>query len=55
MKLTREQILHLAGVASADPRTVERLYEGERTQRLVRERIEAAAKKLKLPKPPEVN
>lgn len=53
MKLTREQIFTLAGAAMADPRTVQRLYEGSKTQALVRERIELAAKKLKLPKPPE--
>ena len=54
MSLTREQILNLAGAAMADPRTVQRVYQGEKTQALVRERIEAAAKKLKFPKPPVV-
>jgi hypothetical protein len=51
MKLTRQQVLALAGEAGCDPRTVERVYEGKGTKKLVRARIEEAAKKLKIELP----
>ena len=39
----------LAGAASCDPRTVERIYDGKASKGIVCERVVAAAKKLKLP------
>jgi DNA-binding LacI/PurR family transcriptional regulator len=51
-KLTQQQVLQVAGEAAVDPRTVKRIYAGEKSPKLVRERVEAAAKKLKLVAPP---
>ena len=52
MKITKAQLLKSAGEAEVDPRTVARVYEGKPTRGLVRGRIEAAAKKLKMPAVP---
>lgn len=52
MTLTSHQVLQIAAEAAADVRTVRKLYAGGRSPSLVRGRIEAAAKKLKLPGPP---
>lgn len=51
MKLTRQQVLTLAGEAGCDPRTVERIYDGQASKKLVTERVIAAAKKLKIALP----
>lgn len=42
----------LAGAAGCDPRTVENIYSGKASKVLVRERVSAAAKKLKMAAPP---
>jgi hypothetical protein len=52
MKLTRAQVLQLAAEAQVDPRTIINLYEGGSSKALVRERVVAAAKKLKMPTVP---
>ncbi len=50
MKLTRQQIFAIAGEAQVDPRTVAKIYEGKPSKmKLVRERVMAAAKRLKMP------
>lgn len=54
MKLTREQVLQIAGAAQCDPRTVVKIYDGRATKTLVRERIAVAAKSLKLTPPPTI-
>ena len=51
-QLTTRDAMRLAAEAACDPRTVETVYEGRPSRRLVRERIEAAAKALNLPPPP---
>ena len=53
MSITTQQAMQIAAEAMADRRTVEKIYEGKHSQRLVRERIEIAAKRLKLPLPPK--
>jgi DNA-binding LacI/PurR family transcriptional regulator len=52
MKLTRQNILQIAGAAAVDPRTVERAYGGKSVRTMIRERITAAAKNLKMIAPP---
>ncbi len=53
MKLTRTEVMKLAAEAQVDPRTVTKIYNGEKSRRiLVRERVEAAARSLGLPGPP---
>ena len=48
-KLTKQQILQLAAEAQVDPRTVTKIYDGKPSKMIaVRERVEAAAKKLKI-------
>lgn len=54
MKLSREQVLKIAGTAIVDARTVKSVYEGRLSKPVVRDRIVEAAKKLKLPAPPAV-
>jgi hypothetical protein len=46
--MTREETLRIAGAASCDPRTVERYSAGAKLKPLLRKRIEAAMKKLKI-------
>lgn len=50
-EITPKQILQIAAEAMADPRTVKRIYSGEKSQQLVKDRVAAAAKKLKMPVP----
>lgn len=52
VELTQQQVLQVAGEAAVDPRTVKRIYAGEKSPKLVRERVEAAAKKLRIAAPP---
>ncbi len=54
MKLTRDQVFHIVGIALVDPRTVHSIYAGKLSKPVVRERVVDAAKKLKLPLPPAV-
>jgi hypothetical protein len=49
MKLTAKQILQIAAEAMADPRTVKRIYSGEKSLQLVKDRVAAAAKRLRMP------
>jgi len=46
--MTREQVLQIAGAAQCDPRTVEAYYKGKNVRPLLKDRIDAAAKKLKI-------
>lgn len=46
--MTREQVMQIAGSAQCDPRTVEAYYRGDKVRPLLKDRIEAAAKKLKI-------
>lgn len=51
--MTDKDMMRIAAEAACDPRTVASVYDGRPSRRLVRGRIEAAAKKLKLPAPPK--
>jgi len=55
MSLTRKQVRQLAAEAEVDYRTVEKIYRdvGRRGWGTVRDRVVAAAKKLKVELPPE--
>lgn len=46
--MTREQVFRIAGAAQCDPRTVETYASGGKVRPLLRERIEAAMKRLKI-------
>ena len=46
--MTRDEILRIAGAAQCDPRTVETYASGGKVRPLLRERIEAAMKKLRV-------
>jgi hypothetical protein len=48
--MTREEVYQVAGFAACDVRTVERYASGGKIRPLLRERIEAAMKKLKIKK-----
>jgi DNA-binding LacI/PurR family transcriptional regulator len=52
MMPSRKDILLIAAEASVDPRTVRTVYDNKPTRELTLARINAAAKKLKLPLPP---
>lgn len=53
MKVTTQQVFQIAAEAMTDKRTVMKIYEGKPVRGdLLRARVEAAAKKLKLPGPP---
>ena len=48
MGMTRDETLRVAGAAECDPRTVQTYASGGRVKPLLRERIEAAMKRLKI-------
>lgn len=50
---TDKQILQIAAEALMDTRTVKKVYAGGDIRRLSHARVEEAAKKLKIPAPPE--
>lgn len=50
--MTNQDMMRIAAEAGCDPRTVASVYDRRPSRKLVRERIEAAAKKLKFPTPP---
>lgn len=52
VKLSRKDVFAIAIEAIVDPRTVTSIYEGKPSRGLVRGRVEAAAKKLRLAPPP---
>lgn len=52
VRMTARDIMRIAAEAACDPRTVENVYDGRPSKRLVRERIEAAAKTLNILAPP---
>jgi hypothetical protein len=47
-KMSREEILRVAGAAQCDPRTVETYASGGKVRPILRERIEAAMKRLRI-------
>ncbi len=49
--LTRQEILQIAAKALADPRTVERWARGEPIRGMALERVERAAKELRIKRP----
>jgi hypothetical protein len=55
MTLSRQQVMAIAAEACCDVRTVERIYDGKPSKKLVTERVVAAAKKLKIAAPPSQN
>lgn len=55
MQITAKQKYLLCAETNMDPRTVERVYQGEVTKGASRERVAEAAKRLKIPQPPKVS
>lgn len=50
--LTEQATRKLAAEAMVDPRTVAKIYDGQVSKPLIRERVVEAAKRLKMPAPP---
>ena len=51
--MSDKDVMRLAGEADCDPRTVVSIYDGAPSRKRTRGRIEAAARKLRLPLPPK--
>ena len=52
-RLAAHDYVRIAAEGTVDPRTVRRIYEGERSSSTTRERVRQAAETLGLPPPPE--